>query len=83
MLLPRKSHWCAIDRKVDVANNGTFFHLCSTSTARTANVIHNEFDHQLDVLPAALVVQNPDVFQAYQSFQNLSSVSNDKGASIL
>jgi hypothetical protein len=41
------------------------------------------FDHELDLRPAALVVQHPDVFETDEGHEDLTRVNEDEGASCL
>ena len=59
-----------------------FFDLgCSGARRTTDDLIEHLLDHQLDVRPAALVVQDPDVFEANQRLDDLTRVDEDEGAS--
>ena len=83
VLLPGQAHRRAVDGEVDVAHERALFHLGPTAAARTSDVVDDLLDHELHVRPAALVVQDADVFQAHEGLEDLARVREDEGASCL
>jgi hypothetical protein len=81
VLLPGEAHRGRVDAQVDVAHDRAFFHLGHLVTRRATNLPGDLFDHQFDFVSASLVIQDPDVLQAHQGFEDLDRVADDKGAS--
>jgi hypothetical protein len=81
VLLPGQRHWRAKDRKVHVVHHRTVFDLGSSSAGRTSDLAEHLLDHQLDVGPAALVVQDLDILEAHQGPEDFTRVADNEGAS--
>ena len=59
------------------------FDLGPSAQRRTTDRPRDLLDHQLDVGAPAFVVEDPDVFEAHQSAEDLTRVDDDEGASWL
>lgn len=55
-------------------------YLGSCSARLAQDRLDDLFDHQIDVATVALVLDDPDVFQAHQGLEDLVRVSEDEGA---
>ena len=75
VLFPGQGHGHAVDRRVDVAHHRSVFNLRPLATTGAGHRPHHLLDEQLDIGAAALVVQDADVFQAYQSGHYLIRVA--------
>jgi hypothetical protein len=63
---------------IHVVHHRAFFDL---GHSRTRRALGHLLDNQLEDWPAAMVVQDPDVFEADQGLDDLSRVDEDEGAS--
>lgn len=57
------------------------FDLGNFATSRTANLLDDLLDHELDIGTSADIREDPDVFEAHQRPDDLTRVAKDKGAS--
>jgi len=74
VLAPSRAHGPATENQIAITHYRTHFFLGPAAAAGAADVVGNLLDHELDVGPSALVVQDPDVFEAHQSLGDLGRV---------
>jgi hypothetical protein len=74
VLAPSQTHGRAIDGQIDITHHRTLFDLGPAAAAGTADVVGDLLYHELDVGPSARLVQDPEVFEAHQSLEDLGYV---------
>jgi hypothetical protein len=80
VFLPGETHRKAVNREVDVGDEGTLFDLGTVMALGTPNVRNNLFDAQFDLTGTTFVVHHAHVFQANKRLEDFARVSQDEGA---